>query len=125
MIAELYGKSGELLLVSRTEWTPLGVRARYGLSSKRPRLGLPRGEFTNWEYLGLADRELSVEILGGFDGDCEGTVCIGLYVGSGARGKDVLSGTFGGIVGTVDEEPILRGPIGRLDGDAKGELCSA
>lgn len=36
-----------------------------------------------------------------------------------------MSGTFGGRVGTFDGDTILRGPMGRLGGDAKGELCGA
>lgn len=46
---------------------------------------------------------------------------MGLYVGSGARGRDVVRGSLGGTLGVLDEVPILRGPNGRLVGDAKGE----
>lgn len=72
MTVELNGRSGELLLVSRT-WTPLGVRDLYGLSSN-PRLGLPQGEFAKCEYRWFNDRALSDDVLGGFDGGCDGTV---------------------------------------------------
>jgi hypothetical protein len=75
VIAVLYGKSGESL---RAEFTPLGVRDLYGLSSKPPRLGLLWGELVNCEYLGLTGRVLSVEVRGGFDGGFEGTVKTGL-----------------------------------------------
>lgn len=74
----LYGKSGELLRVSRAEFNPLGVRDLYGLSSKPPRVGLTRGELLNCEYLRLPERVLSVDRLGGFEVGFDGTVKTGL-----------------------------------------------
>lgn len=74
----LYGKSGELLRVSRAEFKPLGVIDLYGFSSKPPRVGLTRGELLNCEYLGLPDRVLSVDLLGGLDVGFDGTVKTGL-----------------------------------------------
>lgn len=73
----LYGKSGELLRVSRAEFKPLGVRDLYGFSSK-PRVGLTRGELLNCEYLGLPECVLSVDLLGGLDVGFDGTVKTGL-----------------------------------------------
>ena len=74
----LYGKSGELLRVSRAELSPLGVMDRYGFSSNPPRFGLTRGELLYCEYLGFPERVLSDDDLGGFDVDFGGAVKIGL-----------------------------------------------
>jgi hypothetical protein len=78
VIVVLCGKSGELLRVSRADFDPLGVMDLYGLSSRPPRFGLTRGELLNCEYLGLPERALSVEDLGGLDVGFDGTVKTGL-----------------------------------------------
>lgn len=72
----------------------------------------------------MEPRELSVDVRGGFDGGCDGTVVIGLYAGSGARGSEVfITGILGGRVGGICGEGIVRGPSGRRGGIAGGEPC--
>lgn len=74
-----------------------------------------------WLYRELEPRELSVDVRGGFDGGCDGTVVTGLYAGSGARGRDVFTGILGGTVGGICGDGMVRGPNGRRGGIAGGE----